>query len=359
MENLERIQYIWASDSNLKAPTAEQFSIGWVQNQFPPSEIVNYLQQRADANIKEIARVGISEWVDFELYKPSNLVVRNGVHYVAVIENMGIEPNKDNIQWARAWDTYGSASAIAQQIEEAKTVEGFWGLYVSKARPVMTGKATAPAYQANIGSGTLDSGYLFNRPSITGMQAMTDGSLVFSVDGVVNGRIKKSPPTLAMNDDTLVTTKLLNEVITQIRKSTELPVGWTVITNNPKPPSDEAQLGYGTWVQDCQGRAVVGVSTKVGDPTWTKAVNGLHGEFTVKLTVDQMPIHNHRIPIVKWMHGRDGRRSDEASWSDGDVSDSRGRMPTNADTAIDPTGGDQPHENVQPSQTKYYWTRTA
>lgn len=140
-----------------------------------------------------------------------------------------------------------------------------------------------------------------------------------------------------------------------------LPIGATFETTVVYTSGQEvsAAMGYGTWQPFAEGRVTVGVSSKVDDPAWTKTIGTKHGEYEHTTTVEEMPAHNHVVLINSYRHGMDGSRATVAHFSDGDVSSTPPRLPDNHLTILDDSGGDQPHNNVQPSLVVGKWVRTA
>ena len=102
----------------------------------------------------------------------------------------------------------------------------------------------------------------------------------------------------------------------------------------------------GTWVAFGQGKTLVGVDSNDSD---FNASEKTGGEKTHTLTIDEMPRHNHDILKPRWstntganaVYGSNGSGS-------GSEYDERGYQ-----------GGDQPHNNMPPYITVYFWKRTA
>lgn len=115
----------------------------------------------------------------------------------------------------------------------------------------------------------------------------------------------------------------------------------------------KAKRGYGTWVRYAEGRTLVGYSTKTGDPAEYKTMGNEFGANTHTLTEPEMPSHKHTLK-----HGYDNGSTDNdagtiatdsATWSGQYIPES----------TIGSAGGDQPHNNIQPSVVVAYWLRTA
>lgn len=100
-----------------------------------------------------------------------------------------------------------------------------------------------------------------------------------------------------------------------------------------------------TWVRHGEGKASVGLSTKVNDPSWTKIVGNEFGEYMHQLTIDEMPKHEHEFPSQQ--------QDNYASSAVTNTSDNGNRFKTSS------AGGDQPHNNVQPSIVDARWRRIA
>lgn len=348
---------IWASEGGVTPPTLEQILSGWKQNQFPPSEISNYLQKRVDSAIAYLFQNGLSEWDKKIEYQKSSLVKFGDKHYISKVVNTNKTPSTENSYWRIAFDEYGASSDLREELSKIMGVDGYVPYYVKKSDPVMLGKAKAPSFEADVG---ITSGFSFKGYQ-SGVYCL-GGDLHFTSGGVVNGRIKNTPPTLEMNDDTLVTTALLNKVIEQIKKETQIPVGWSVITNNKKPPSDKGQLGYGTWAMDVQGRSLVGVSSEssINTPEWTKDADSNFGEYTHTMTIEEIAKHRDTFPaddqlIQQFDLERNtniiGRRYDATSSTNKDYASGWAYLPY--------VGESKPFNIVQPSQTKYIWTRVS
>lgn len=113
------------------------------------------------------------------------------------------------------------------------------------------------------------------------------------------------------------------------------------------PAEVAAWKGYGTWERALKGRVAVGFSDLVADPANFKTFGATYGAATHTLTIDEMPSHNHPIQSATGLDGGGGRvdTGNPAPYADG---------PTIGDR-----GGDQPHNNMQPSKTLDCWKRIA
>ena len=120
------------------------------------------------------------------------------------------------------------------------------------------------------------------------------------------------------------------------------PVGSIYInaTNNENPAT---LLGYGEWERFGEGRVLV--SQDSGDEDFGD-VGATGGSKTHQLTVDEMPSHNHSYTRDSFSNR--STTSNNFGVQDGTFSDNTGS-----------TGGDSPHNNLQPYITVYMWVRTA
>lgn len=127
--------------------------------------------------------------------------------------------------------------------------------------------------------------------------------------------------------------KTLNNII--------YPIGSVVIRVDSQNPS----YWYGgTWELLCPGRTMVCVDTSDTDFNTVKKTGG---EKTHTLTIDELAKHNHveQYVGVNWFQ----------AGNSGDWCISSALSPYRY-TAY--TGGDKPHNNLQPYMTVYIWVRT-
>lgn len=347
---------IWATEGGIGAPSLEQILSGWKQNQFPPSEISNFLQNKVETAIKYIFQYGLSEWSKDIEYQTNSLVLYAGKHWICKRVNTN-KPPVIGLDWTVAFDAYGASADLRVEVQKILNQDGYLKHYVRKADPVMTARAKAPSFESDVG---VTSGYWYKNYQ-TGMSS-TGGDLIFMTDGKVGGRIKKDATISESDPNVLVTMGMLKDFIEAMTKAVQIPVGFSIITNNKKPPSDPAQLGYGTWVLDVQGKALVGVSTEnaINVPEWTKDADSVFGEYTHTMTIAEIAKHRDTFPaddqlIAQFDLERNpnlvGRRYDATSSTSKDYESGWAYLPY--------VGESKPFNVVQPSQTKFIWTRTA
>ncbi len=114
------------------------------------------------------------------------------------------------------------------------------------------------------------------------------------------------------------------------------------------PTNPATLLGFGTWTQIASGRTLVGVDTT--DTAFNYA-GKIGGEKTHKLTVAELAEHGHELKgcltgedLAAYNTGNHWGQTYEA-WK--------------SDKWITKTGGNQPHNNLQPYYCVYIWRRTA
>lgn len=125
------------------------------------------------------------------------------------------------------------------------------------------------------------------------------------------------------------------------------PVGAGYITKSSLDNPNERFNGSGcssTWVRASKGKAIVGVDEN--DSDFNSAGKTL-GEKTHKLTEEEIATHSHIIGVsLKAAAGNNMYRPENIGGVD-------------MNGAVQPAGGDKPHNNIQPSECWYIWERTA
>lgn len=314
---------IWAEGGNVENPSSEKIEEGWVVEK-PLNEYMNWVQNRQDKMLQYFNQRGVAEWDSRTEYPIHAYVSRAGTLYQALSQNTDRDPTLYQAIWKIAFVGYDEFVTYAEDIKNMKETDGFLKYYVKKSDPVMDSAVKAPSYNN---------------------EEMTAG--VGFKDGVAN--ITKGDDVVAefsggTNPKDVVTHEQLMQAI-QVFK-----VGAVYTSVRPENPSEI--LGYGTWERFAEGRTLVGFSTSVSNaiPEWVKTQGSMFGEYEHKLTVDEMPSHDHDISVFNDKNGHDS--SDEG---DRGV---RSQSTILRDVVL-PTGGDKPHNNVQPSIVVYFWKRVS
>lgn len=124
----------------------------------------------------------------------------------------------------------------------------------------------------------------------------------------------------------------------------------SVVNTNP------SEYFGGTWEVFGTGRCLVGVDTS---QTEFNTVMKTGGEKTHKLTVNEMPSHNHQYEDItgnRSLNGQFGRSGYYESEAYMGVTNSVIAY-ADADFRMTYVGGSQPHNNLQPYITVYMWKR--
>jgi hypothetical protein len=128
------------------------------------------------------------------------------------------------------------------------------------------------------------------------------------------------------------------------------PIGymfeWSPVSGGPDLSTAQKvhdHYGFGTWALLGVGRAAVCIDTS--DPDFDTA-GKTYGEKTHTLTIDEMPKHTVTI----------SGKGDEVVVSNGTYTTA---IVASGSMTSSPVGGDQPHNNIQPSIVVYRWQRIA
>ena len=139
---------------------------------------------------------------------------------------------------------------------------------------------------------------------------------------------------------------------------------YTTTINHVSAAAVAAHHGYGTWVRYAEGRTVVGQSTQAADPDDYKTIGNEFGENKHKLTIEEMPSHKHSHSS-RFQHFMSPHFRGE-SISSGDFDQREQEFQLHqisaaefAEAKEESRGGDQPHNNIQPSIVAGCWLRTA
>lgn len=139
---------------------------------------------------------------------------------------------------------------------------------------------------------------------------------------------------------------------------------YTTTINHVSADAVAAHHGYGTWVRYAEGRTVVGQSTKAADPDDYKTIGNTFGENEHKLTIEETPSHKHSHSS-RFQHFMSPHFRGE-SVASGDFAQREQEFQLHqisaaefAEAKEESRGGDQPHNNIQPSIVAGCWLRTA
>ena len=156
--------------------------------------------------------------------------------------------------------------------------------------------------------------------------------------------------TTWVNGKTPINADNLNKIENQLETLTNLqdqlldifyPIGSYYETSDTS--FDPNVTWGGTWVKDSKGRVTVALDDSDAD---FNTISKTGGEKTHKLTVDEMPSHGHGIQ----------------TWHDGGATNGVQAYDAKNKGQVAPTmstGGNQPHNNLQPYIVVVRWHRKA
>ena len=159
----------------------------------------------------------------------------------------------------------------------------------------------------------------------------------------------------------------LNERITNLENTTLTldkiyPVGSIYISTSLSTVSQVQEKFGGTWEVFAQGRTLIGSGTGTDSNSTSKtfSVNSTGGEYTHKLTVNEMPSHNHGFS-----KNASNVLAIDASLSSSEITTGFQVAPgatawsdiKKSRVAIASQGGNQLHNNIQPYITVYMYKR--
>lgn len=328
-------QGVWAESGTLINPSSDKIQVGHIVEK-PPYQTVNWVENRQDNGILYILQNGLSSWSKDLFYPQYALITRNGVVYQALQQNTGQDPLTKTSYWEKAFYSYTDGSKLATFMKNVIEVDGYLDLYVSKANPVLTGVAKGVGYSFSIVD---DEDGLFH----------DKGTPVMKNDGVVVAKFEKIE-SITEQSKRVVTMDVLQEAL---RSHQGIKVGGLYLTMSNANPLSE--LGYGEWTLESQGCCLVGLSTQNSSPNWTRQIGNSFGEYEHTLSIDELPKHRFKVRATQGGTQQSAEDWDYVGETNGhandDVADSWGYMKSNF------VGGDQPHNNVQPSLVVAIWRR--
>lgn len=312
----------WAENGNIEIPSSEKVEEGWVIEK-PLNEHMNWLQNRQDKMLQYLNQRGMSEW-DFRTeYPTDSYVVRSGVMYQAISQNVDSDPTLNPDIWEIPFASKSILEDFTNEIEKIKNQSGYLTHYVISDAPVMTSIAQGVGYANS--ENTASYGF---------------------VDDVA---------TVTRNSETIATFsggEGLSDIVTHAQLNIKIQnyrIGDIYLTTADGNPF--TRLGYGTWERFAEGEVLVGFSTSVSNsvPQWVKTAGSRFGAYVHKLVTGEIPSHSHDVYAA-------GQDSAGSTGLDG--ANSIGDSLVNS-AVMKKVGGDEPHNNVQPSIVVYIWKRIA
>lgn len=232
------------------------------------------------------------------------------------------------------------------------------GFTAAKGLPTLTAIERGMTFQNMTTTGFYATDYLTGVPS---------NAISFYVSGKNRAFLSSSEVSLASTeayDDHLITLGDLKTALAEVKASLAVnpqdimekcyPLNSIYITMDTRDPRDI--LGFGLWMRFSAGRTLVGVvnendlggeikgGLKAPEGFSVTTAGAMWGEYTHKLTEAEMPKHKHEILRLFTRGGQHARMS--------------GRWNSNGGWTED-AGGDEPHNNVQPSTVVNIWRRVS
>ena len=325
---------IWAEDGNVEAPSEGKVKEGWVVEK-PLNEYMNWIMNRQDRMLQYLNQQGIAGWDENTTYPINAFVSRDGIVYKSLSQNFDKDPTLHSNIWQIAFSTYQDVDGIKSEVDKIKTNDGYLTKYVQKSTPILDGVSKGVGYAGQ----DLSRGVFFNS---------NQNAVIRSGSGIeynFNGTKEQDNDVIRRSDLRAI-----------LEAYTRYNIGDLYVTTNIDNPSKI--LGYGTWQRFAEGRTLVGLSEQSTDaPTWTKIMKNTYGENEHRLTVQELPTFRAETQM-----SRAGTVSSDGDWTylggigghaNDNVQDSWGIMKSY------PIGGNQWHNNVQPSTVVAIWIRVA
>lgn len=339
---------IWASDGLMESPSRQKIALGHVVER-PPFETVNFIENRQDKGLVYLFQQGISEWESGLTYPKDAYVKRLGNVYRSLYENVKTPPEVSPTQWQLAFFSYIEGSEVKNDMEKAKTEDGFLSLYVRKSAPEMVGRCFGQGFVAKQGLPENEGsnlGYSFSDKGKDGFYHSGNAPVAVR-NGKVIGEFSE-PDNVDESTKKYVTMEMLQRALNARQ---DYAIGDIYITTASIHPF--TRFGYGSWEKFGQGRTLVGHSDDGTMPNWTRSPLSEVGEYTHVLSREELP--NVQIELEgtsshEWIGMRNGRAMDNIPNKYG------------TDTSkyfTKPLGDGVAHQNVQPSIVTYFWRRVS
>lgn len=347
----------WAVNGNIALPTTEKIEEGHIVEK-PPCELMNFIDNRQDVILSYIYQEGIVEWDSGTEYTENAYIKFDGLVYKSLQQNINKQPDIEDENWSLAFDTYGSALAVQNIVDQIVSTDGYLTHYVRKSAPETLAKQYGTSYTANTGipsSLSDDFGYGFNGQN--GDSFTHNGTYpVVGVNGNESHKFK-FPLSQSDNDNSVVTAEWVKQAI---KTATEIAIGDLYLTTVTyiNAAAVAAAKGYGTWIRFGEGKALVGYSSDAtsSTPDWVKSIENTFGEYKHLQTIDEMASHTHKTGMMGYA-GYAPESWEVYGSSDGISND--GILDQLGYRESKQTGGGQPFNVVQPSIVIYVWKRIA
>lgn len=362
-----------------------------------PVEFKDYTKfKEIDADDITVKRLDVTETANYEELIVNNLEVETELRFNNMLQTNPIAHSKfeGTVEFVRDVKIISDSTITIgdSDIEDTRNTDGLL-LSSNEVKLGTNGKVSAAKFIAGkgapSGNGDETGGYAFSSTTglpdgDTGMFAennidsQNDSDIVFRIDGVEKVRIPKTPTNLdagdlsARGNDVVTVDMLLSRLqdITSVVLESVYPIG-SIYSNTVDSRDPKLILNWpsSNWRRHAIGRAMIGaegtaITDKVDANLNKPAALDLmtsgakFGDFTHTLTVPEMPHHKHRYTsddAAGAPGGSTGRRMG-ADFSQKGHSGSAVEWFTTMEFPLE-SGGDGPHNNVQPSVVTHIWER--
>ena len=180
-------------------------------------------------------------------------------------------------------------------------------------------------------------------------QVDTQVRIVEDITGDNALAISQNATNIGLNADDIAINKSdiadLQDLIAALTPTLQIQIGsFYTCRNEIDAAAVAALLGYGTWAAALIGRVMVGAGTGDAPDATPWAVGEKRGTEEHTITIPEMPIHNHDMLYRERL--RDGTNNEVTDFGGNDQS-----------KATADAGGDQPHNNIQPSEVYFIYER--
>lgn len=179
--------------------------------------------------------------------------------------------------------------------------------------------------------------------NVNNIQALSD--LPNQTDGLTSQGLKERFDKAGSDIKTFINTSMIPELEQVFSQEIETikdslyPVGRGFIDFTDTDYSN--YLGF-TWERELMGMTPIGLNTS--DPDFDY-VGKTGGEKTHKLTVEELPSHTHKYGVYLDWYAAGGKKNV--------IGGSENKLNSSS------TGGNQPHNNLQPYKVVSYWKRVS
>lgn len=170
-----------------------------------------------------------------------------------------------------------------------------------------------------------------------------DTLAVVNVSGNVTNKVRLGDVPKGFPSGSISADSLATAVFERI-----YPIG-SLYFNGTSSANPYFLLGFGTWVSYASGKAIVG---RDANEVEFNTVGKTGGTKEHKLSVEEMPLHDHRID--RW-----GEGSNYVVSSTKLVGAAQNGVGYSGQAYTRPTGGNKAHNNLQPYIVVQVWIRTA